>query len=371
MNQQVSKGWRSVLLLFFTMNTYLIFRYFQMDFSSLEYLKKSLYFLIHAMLLVNAIVYFYRFYTGKEKHRYHKAQAAISGFYLVFLHSSFFMRLVYDLFFQSFLVTEVFSIDFWFFMLSFFISSYAYMNAKEFKMTPYRIRLNSKDKGEKDFKIIYLSDLHFGVSWDLLKIKNFIQLIQDLELDAVFLGGDIFDEGSGEEGKRELAQLLSEIPSKFGTYYIEGNHEYIDIKSNLQYFRHAGIHILSDQAILLDDSFYLLGRKDNEGSRASLESLLKDVKEDYPVILLDHRPHHQEAIKSEKVDLQISGHTHAGQFLPFSLLNRLMLFFNSYVYGHYQHKGFQLIVSSGLGNWGVPYRLFSKAEFLYLDIQLR
>ncbi len=371
MSKQVTKGWMTVLLLFSTMNAYLLFRYFQIDFSNYVYLKQSIYIIIHSLMLVNAILYFYRFYTGKKQQAYAKVQAILAGFYLVFLHASFALRLIYDFLFKNIFKTEILPIDLWIFILSFFIAASAYLNAKEFKMSPYRVRIDAKGKEAKDLKIVYLSDLHFGVSWDLKRLETFIASINRLELDAVFLGGDIFDEGSKEEDKEMVAKLLKQINSRLGTYYIEGNHEYIDIEGNIQHFRRAGIHVLEDEAILLDASFYLIGRRDDEGQRSSLSSILDHLPKDYPMLLLDHRPHHQEALDSKEIDLQISGHTHAGQFVPFRLLNPLMKKISSYVYGHYKQDDFHLIVSSGLGNWAVPYRLFSKAEFVYLELQLR
>lgn len=200
--------------------------------------------------------------------------------------------------------------------------------------------------------------------------------MNQVELDLLLIGGDLFDEGSPENQKDAVLEALSQIKTRYGQFYIEGNHEYksenSDIETELQRLRKAGITVLEDEAMLIDDRFYLIGRKDDEGKRQELPAILASLERDYPTILMDHRPHHQEAIQSEVIDLQLSGHTHAGQFLPFRLVNPILkCFFYSYVYGYYQKKNFQLIVSSGMGNWAVPYRFASQAEFVYLQIQFK
>lgn len=369
-------GWILVFIFFTLMNIYTASRYQQIPFQSFTYLKQTLYFLIHGLMFANAIHYFYHFFMGKTEHRYHQQQAKIAGFYLLFLHYTFILHLLYDLFLKHILSLSYSYIAFLITVFSLIIASYAYHNGRKLKKQSYRIHLSAKESHLKTLKAVFVSDLHVGVSWDIKRIQKFVQRMNQLDLDLFLIGGDLFDEGSPENQKEAILQALSQIQSRYGNFYIEGNHEYksenTDIQTELQRLRQAGITVLEDEALLIDDSFYLIGRKDDEGKRKALTDILESVDKNYPTILMDHRPHHQEALSSQTIDLQLSGHTHAGQFLPFRIMNPwIQNLAASYVYGHFQKDAFQLIVSSGMGNWAVPYRFASQAEWVYLQMNFK
>jgi len=136
-------------------------------------------------------------------------------------------------------------------------------------------------------------------------------------------------------------------------------------EKQIAYFEAAGIKPLVDETLLVDGSFYLIGRKDGPKVREDLDALLMGVEEDYPVIVVDHRPTMLSAAESAEVDLQLSGHTHNGQFYP------AQLFQGSTPHVHYGlHRAGETdyIVTSGVGTYGVPLRLGSHCEIVRIDI---
>ena len=343
----MTPGWISVFIFFGMMNGYIALRYMQIHFVSYHLQKQMIYFIVHGALLLNALFYFYQFFTGKMQSPYRRYQAIVAGFYLTFLHYAFIFSVIYDFVLKSLIEPTYVYVDLWIFILAFAISFYGYVNGRKLKMTRYPLTLPLKSSSLSQLKVLFISDMHFGVSWNVKRIQDFVEAMNRLDLDLVLLGGDFFDEGSPELEKRQAAHHLSQIRSRYGSFYIEGNHEYksenVSIQKQLDTIRHAGITVLEDEAVLIDESFYLVGRKDDEGSRKPLASILDDIQENYPVLMLDHRPHHKEALHSRMVDLQLSGHTHAGQFLPFGLMNRFLArYVYSYVYGLYQKDLFKL-----------------------------
>ena len=99
--------------------------------------------------------------------------------------------------------------------------------------------------------------------------------------------------------------------------------------------------------------------------RPSLAALLKDVRRDLPVLVLDHRPTEILANVQTTMDIQVSGHAHNGQVFPANFIVRALYRLH---YGHEQIEGKEIFVSSGYGFWGVPLRLGSRSEVFVIDV---
>jgi predicted MPP superfamily phosphohydrolase len=167
-----------------------------------------------------------------------------------------------------------------------------------------------------------------------------------------------------------MSESFSGFKSRYGTYYILGNHDDYrgDTEAVLSLFKDAGIRCLVDETVSVSGEFYLIGRDDNPLRRRPFAELEAQVTENLPVIVLDHRPKTSETKLSDVVDLQLSGHTHDGQIFPFHILDPLGVF--SLNYGRYDRNEMQIIVSSGAGEYAVPVRLGSPAEILLINIVL-
>jgi len=110
----------------------------------------------------------------------------------------------------------------------------------------------------------------------------------------------------------------------------------------------------------------VVGRDDDANAgRPPLAALLKDVRRDLPVLVLDHRPTEILANVQTSMDIQLSGHAHNGQVFPANFIVRALYRLH---YGHEQIEGKEIFVSSGYGFWGVPLRLGSRSEVFVIDV---
>jgi len=221
----------------------------------------------------------------------------------------------------------------------------------------------------KEIKIVAASDIHLGTSIDKKMLHKYVQMINARKPDIILLAGDITDRSFGTVMEQKMEQELSQLHAPLGVFAITGNHEYYSgVPEEInEYLRAAGIRMLHDSVALIDQSFYLVGRDDRTNpNRQTLQSLVKDLKPELPKILLDHQPYDLQQACDNGIDLQISGHTHNGQFFPGNLIVGRI-----FEVGHgYKKKGkTHFYVSSGLGIWGPLYRIGTQSELV--EIQLK
>lgn len=219
----------------------------------------------------------------------------------------------------------------------------------------------------KLLRIVALSDIHLGVTIDKKNLQKYVDLINQQNPDIVIIAGDISDREVEPLIKQNMDEEFRQIKAPFGVYAISGNHEYFvkDSKSTERFLEKAGVTYLRDKACLVDSSFYIIGRDDRVNKRrAPLSELVKDLEDGIPRILLDHQPFNLEKAEQNSVDLQLSGHTHGGQFFPINLIVNSM-----YEKGHGYHErgNTKYYVSSGLGIWGPQYRIGSQSELVVID----
>jgi predicted MPP superfamily phosphohydrolase len=156
-------------------------------------------------------------------------------------------------------------------------------------------------------------------------------------------------------------------------YAVLGNHEYISRNSELavESLKQANVNVLVDEHVKLNNQFYIVGRDDRmAGSisgkpRMKLSKLMDGIDKNLPIILLDHQPNNLEEGQRNGIDLQLSGHTHNGQFFPNNLISKHVF---EHSWGYLRKGDYQVIVSSGFGTWGPPIRIGSNPEIADLTI---
>ena len=171
-----------------------------------------------------------------------------------------------------------------------------------------------------------------------------------------------------------MSDNFRKLSAPYGVFAVLGNHEYIggNAEEAINYLGEAGVKVLRDSAQEIAGSFYLLGRDDRSGARFNgvprqdLKTLMQGVDRSLPNILMDHQPSQLEEPVEQGVDLQLSGHTHAGQLLPIRYITR-RIFEDDW--GLLRKGDFQIIVSSGYGTWGPPIRLGNTPEVV--DIMIK
>ncbi len=222
----------------------------------------------------------------------------------------------------------------------------------------------------KSVKIVALSDLHLGYGIGNDELSQWVQLINKEDPDIVLIGGDIVDNSLRPIMEHRMDTLLREIRSKYGVYTVPGNHEYISgINESKKFFEKTGIHLLRDSSVLIDSTFYIVGRDDKSNpTRKSLEELTASLDKTKPIVLLDHQPFHLEEAETNGIDFQFSGHTHRGQIWPISLITDLMY---EKSYGFLRKGNTQIYVSSGMGIWGGKFRIGTQSEYIVIDMKLK
>lgn len=234
-------------------------------------------------------------------------------------------------------------------------------------------KINIKIKHLKEtYKIAQISDLHIGGLIDREFVKNIVQKVNKLNADVVVITGDLIDIDVLKA--KETLNELTNLTSKYGTYFIVGNHEYFHgIEKIISAVKSLGIRVLENENIYIgenDRGFNLAGVYDLMGYRTKkympdLQNALKGKKES-PTILLAHQPKFIEEVYGG-VDLILSGHTHGGQLYPFKFLVTLQ---QPYVSGLHQHnENLQIYVNKGTGFWGPPMRLGASSEITEIVIE--
>lgn len=259
-------------------------------------------------------------------------------------------------------------------LVSAIIFGFGYLNMGNVIKTEYSV---VSDKRVKDYRVILITDTHYGTIQDTKILKEKIGEINEQHPDIVILGGDIVEENTTKESMKEVFGLLGSLESKYGVYFVYGNHDRQPYTSNKTYsnqelvqeITNNGIQILEDEYVEIDDDLILAGRADaawgNTSGRASIEEILIGVNRDKYIIVADHQPIGAKENDNQKVDLELSGHTHAGQLFPIGYLSELTGTLN---YGEYQCGSCKVIVSSGFAGWGYPVRTEAHCEYVVVNV---
>ena len=225
--------------------------------------------------------------------------------------------------------------------------------------------------------IVFVADLHVGSAQPFSVTEKTIAAIRDTRPDAVILGGDITDDYTTKEEMRQTYRLFGTIGAP--VYFIFGNHEVVQhekyMRNGLHYteqellqaLRENGITVLSDEYAAIAPDLLLLGREDAAVPelRQDISALPNPAPEKY-LIVADHQPTRAEDNLAAGADLQLSGHTHAGQLFP----NGLFLSFFSYTRGDYSLSGGQtMLVSPGACGWRFPFRTESHCRYEVIELR--
>jgi uncharacterized protein len=264
------------------------------------------------------------------------------------------------------------SFRFWWLMASFGIIAIALV-AGNYKFNhPEIVSFNletNKPKQNKVLKIVAVSDLHVGFSIKKKQLQHYVDLINVQHPDIVLIAGDFFDRDVESVEKQKMQDELRHIRAPKGIYAINGNHEFYsgNLKAVDNFYHNAGVHLLTDDVALIDSAFYLIGRDDRTNThRKPLKYLTEGLDPALPTILLDHQPHHLEEAEQNGIDLQISGHTHEGQFFPGNLIVKREF---EQAHGYLRKGKTQYYISSGLGIWGPQYRIGTQSELVVINLK--
>lgn len=244
------------------------------------------------------------------------------------------------------------------------------INEKIIDTTTYDVSIN-KTNAVGNLKIVEVADIHLGYQESAAKVRRMVESINAQNPDIVFFVGDTFNGSMREVFDLNPAKVaLTGIKSKYGVFACLGNHDLYtpDLDG---FFVDCNITLLKDEAVLIQDSLYVVGRNDrnletgDRGDRKALSELLKDADKTKPVIVLDHRPDEQEDAVANGADLLLCGHSHAGQTFPITLITKQVYELD---YGIGKFGDMTMIVTSGAGLWGPPARIGTDSEIVAINM---
>lgn len=265
-------------------------------------------------------------------------------------------------------------------IISIIVFGIGWHQAHHVSQTNYEIITN---KDIPDFKIAMFADSHIGTTFNAEGFAKHLEKIQAQNPDIVFVVGDYIDDDTTKEDMISATEALGQLKTKYGIYFVFGNHDKgyygpehrgFSVKELIDELTQNDIKILLDESVLINNSFYVIGRQDYSavkeqgGLRKSIKELIKNLDKSKYMIVLDHQPTEYDEQADAKVDLVLSGHTHGGQLFPFNQVGKLIKA-NDLVYGHEKRKNTDFIVTSGISDWAIKFKTGTKSEFVIIDIR--
>jgi uncharacterized protein len=242
------------------------------------------------------------------------------------------------------------------------------INASWTRITRTTVRLANLPAAWRGRTAALISDVHLGHVRNGHFLRRMVAKILREEPDAIFIAGDLYD-GTAIDARR-AAEPLGKLVAPHGVYFVAGNHEqFRDDRKYLDAITAAGVRVLSNEKVEAD-GLQIAGVPYLSATHGEhFASVLRGIRldRDRASILLTHAPDHPEVAEAAGVSLQLSGHTHLGQFVPWSWMARRM--YRQFVYGLSRIGNMQVFTSSGAGTWGPPLRLGSNPEIVMLQFE--
>ena len=224
------------------------------------------------------------------------------------------------------------------------------------------------------FRIAQISDIHVGPTIKRGYLSAIVQAVNRLDADMVAVTGDLVD-GSVRDLALHVAPL-AELSSRHGTYFVTGNHEYYSgAHAWIVELRRLGVQVLMNEHVVLQHGAAALvvgGVADHSAHhfdpahRSDPQAAIADAPAAALIrVLLAHQPRTAEAAAKAGFHLQLSGHTHGGQFWPWNFFVRFQQPFTA---GLHRWQELWVYTSRGTGYWGPPKRLGAPSEITHLRL---
>jgi predicted MPP superfamily phosphohydrolase len=233
------------------------------------------------------------------------------------------------------------------------------------------VRLARFPRALDGYKIALLTDVHIGPMLDGRFLRHLVEQTNLLRPDLIAIGGDLVDGRVREIGPQ--IEELRHLRARDGVYFVTGNHEYYSGAHEwLPFLSRLGVRVLQNEHLTLGDPardgarFDLAGVTDHRHHPdARAATLGRDPERE--LIMLAHQPVQIAQSASVGAGLQLSGHTHGGQLLPFGAI---ALIDQPYLAGLHRHgsSATQIYISCGAGFWGPPVRVLAPAEIALLRL---
>ena len=226
-----------------------------------------------------------------------------------------------------------------------------------------------------DLTIVQIADSHLGYTMSGKRFNKYLEEVNKLNPDIVVITGDFIDDGTPYEDMIEGANGLGNLNTKYGVYFVYGNHDkgYYNSRGYgnaelREALKKNNVTILEDDFVELDNNIVLVGRQDAiVGNRKSIQDIVKDIDKNKYIIVLNHQPTDYDNEEEAKVDLVLSGHTHGGQLIPLGTLG-VVLGPNDKTYGMEKRGDTTFIVTSGISDWAMVFKTGAISEYNFIRI---
>lgn len=235
------------------------------------------------------------------------------------------------------------------------------------------VRLPGLPKALDGFTLVQLSDVHVGPVIQRRFMDAVVEQCNALKPDLMVITGDLVDGSVSELG--HAVSALGNLRSRHGTYFVTGNHEYYSGDEEwTDALERMRIGVLRNRFVSIGEpgaSFDLAGVDDWGAARSGydrrydLTQALAGRDPDRPSVLLAHQPANWREAAKAGIGLQLSGHTHGGQFFPFNMVISAIWEHDA---GHFEENGRHLYVSRGTGFWGPPVRVAAPPEIVHVTL---
>ena len=271
------------------------------------------------------------------------------------------------------------------------ISIFGIFHAKKIKVSSYNVTVDKTVPDTDSLKIVLLADTHFGYNAGAIHAQEIVNTINHQNPDLVCIAGDIFDnEFDAIREPEEIEKILQTIHSRYGVYACWGNHDLnepilagftfnqnandISDPRMKEFLQKSNIHLLEDESVLINNKFYIVGRKDASLSekvgeiRQKPKQLTASIDKTKPVIFIDHQPKELQELADAGADLDLCGHTHDGQTFPGNITVRFLW---ENPCGYLKKDNMHNIVTSGAGVWGPAMRIGTDSEICVINVSFQ
>jgi uncharacterized protein len=259
-------------------------------------------------------------------------------------------------------------------LLALLVTAIGYFNARRTaQVVSVAVPLPGLPAALEGFRIVQISDIHVGPTIKQKYLQAIVDRVNALDADVVAITGDLVD-GSVAELRAHVAPL-AKLRARHGVFFVTGNHEYYSgVHGWVTELQRLGIRVLHNEHVVLQHqgaSLVLAGVPDYTGHhfdpahRSDPVAALEGAPANATRVLLAHQPRTAPAAAAAGFDLQLSGHTHGGQFLPWTFFVPLQ---QPYTAGLHQLGRLSIYVSRGTGYWGPPKRLGAPSEISELRL---
>ncbi|MBO1265896.1 metallophosphoesterase [Proteiniclasticum sp. SCR006] len=256
------------------------------------------------------------------------------------------------------------------------LTAYGTYHGRQITQVSYTVQVE-KESSLESLNIVLVADMHLGYQNDEKWLARIVDEINAFEPDIVAISGDVFNDNYGAlADSQDAVRSLQSITSTYGVYAALGNHDGGNTYGEmLRVLEESNVILLQDDYRVIEDHFVIVGRSDpspiggGPPPRKDTSVVFAGIDENLPVIVIDHQAA-STAEYGKKTDMILGGHTHKGQMFPGNLVTDLMFEVD---HGYYQRDEVSphIIITSGVGIWGPPFRIGTDNEVVQILVEFK